>query len=253
MKPFLLLIATLHHPFCTEGQELLFADGLRLEAAFQVAEALLKFEEVIRLQPTHVKALTKASRMASFLAERLPANARTEKLKLIAKSKYYAERALQITPDDLEARLAFMISLGLLSETTGNPFEKVKSAKIIYEEATKALTINPTFAPAQFILGKWQLELSQLNRIELAACKMVWGGLPEEISKEAALQYFTEAVKNQHTSLLFLYGLSQARIATGEGKLAKESLTKALALPETEPNDYLYKQQCEQLQKKINR
>jgi tetratricopeptide (TPR) repeat protein len=87
--------------------------------------------------------------------------------------------------------------------------------------------------------------------MELMACKIFFGGFPEEISYEAAHRYFTKAIRYKSNSILFLYGLASSQHALGEDEKALQTLHKALALPPAEPDDMLRKARCETLLKEI--
>ncbi len=236
----------------TLGQEKdFYQQGLALEKDFNVEAALEKYELAIRQNPKHAMALAHASRMLSNIGGRLPTTELNQKMELFEKARIYSEKSIELNPVDPEARLAYVISLGLQSEIATNPNDKVRYAQNIHNEATRILQIDSTFAEAYFILGKWQFELSQLNWVELMACKLFFGGFPEEISIERALQYFTLATNYKPDFILFLYGLASAQHGLGENGKAVQTLQRALSLPLTEPDDATRKQRCEALLKQI--
>jgi tetratricopeptide (TPR) repeat protein len=228
-----------------------FSEGLALEKEFKVEAALEKFELAIRQNPRNAEALTHASRMLSNIGGRLPKTDRTQKMEFYERAKTYAEKSIAINPANPETRLAYVISLGLQSEIATSPHEKVRYAQDIHNEATKIIQIDSTFAEAYFILGKWQFELSRLNWVELMACRLFFGGFPEEISMERALEYFKQANNYKQDFILFLYGLASAQHALGENDKAVQTLQRALALPMSEPDDALRKERCQALLKQI--
>lgn len=229
----------------------LFEEGLLLEKQFKTEEALEKYEAVLRDKPDHTAALTHASRMLSNIGGRLPHNQRDNKFSYFDKARKYAVRAIALDSLYSDARLAHIIALGLLSEISRNPREKVLDAKLIHSEAKAILAIDPKYPEAYFVLGKWQLELSRLNWLELLACKVLFGGLPEEISKQAALNYFNEAISLKPNSILFLFGQASAYYDLGEMSKATSTLKKALNLPLAEPDDAQRKERCRDLLAKI--
>jgi tetratricopeptide (TPR) repeat protein len=229
----------------------IFEQGLLLEKQFKTEEALDKYEEVLYDTPDHTAALTHASRMLSNIGGRLPQNQRDDKFSYFNKARKYAVQAITLDPEYIDARLAHIVALGLLSEISRNPREKVLDAKLIHTEAKAILAIDPTYPEAYFVLGKWQLELSRLNWLELLACKVLFGGLPEEISKQAALDYFNKAIAYNPTSILFLFGQASVYYDLGEMNRATSSLKKALSLPLAEPDDAQRKERCRDLLAKI--
>jgi tetratricopeptide (TPR) repeat protein len=228
-----------------------FSEGLAFEKAFKVEAALEKFELAIRQNPKNTDALTHASRMLSNIGGRLPKTERDQKLELYERAKTYAEKSIELNPSIPESRLAYVISLGLQSEIATNPNDKVRYAQNIHNEATKILQLDSTFAEAYFILGKWQYELSRLNWMELMACRIFFGGFPEEISLERALEYFKQANAYKENYILFLYGLASAQHALGENDKATQTLQKALSLPLSEPDDATRKERCQALLRQI--
>jgi len=230
-----------------------FSVGMALERAFKVEAALEKFELALRQNPKHADALTHASRMLSNIGGRLPKTERSKKLEFYEKAKSYAEKSIELNPSNPESRLAYVISLGLQSEIATNPHEKVRYAQNIHNEATRILQIDSTYAEAYFILGKWQFELSRLNWMELMACRLFFGGFPEAISMERALEYFKKANTYKKDFILFLYGLASAQHALGANDKAIQTLQLALALPLSEPDDALRKDRCDALLKQIIR
>ena len=228
-----------------------FSQGLRLEKEFKVEAAWEKFELAIRQNPKNAEALTHASRMVSNIGGRFAKAEREQKLDFYKRARVYAEKAIEIEPSYPEARLAYVIALGLQSEIETNPHEKVRYAQNIHTEATRILQLDSTFAEAYFILGKWQFELSRLNWMELMACRIFFGGFPEEISMRRALDYFNQANSYKQDTILFLFGLASAQHDLGENDKASQTLQKALALPLSEPDDALRKERCQNLLKQI--
>jgi tetratricopeptide (TPR) repeat protein len=228
-----------------------FSEGLAFEKAFKVNAALEKFELAIRQNPKNTEALTHASRMLSNIGGRLPKTELDKKLELYERAKTYAEKSIELDPSIPESHLAYVISLGLQSEIATNPHDKVRYAQNIHNEATKILKLDSTFAEAYFILGKWQYELSRLNWMELMACRIFFGGFPEEISLERALEYFKQANAYKEDYILFLYGLASAQHALGENDKATQTLQRALSLPLSEPDDATRKERCQALLRQI--
>ncbi|MBX2946558.1 MAG: tetratricopeptide repeat protein [Cyclobacteriaceae bacterium] len=224
-----------------------FEEGLALEKAFKTEQAFEKYESVIKENPTHTKAYTHASRMLSNMGGRLPMTQLDEKRNYLEKARRYAEKSIELNPADPDARLAHIISLGLLSEISRNPREKVLDAKLIHGEAKKIIELDSLYGEAYFVLGKWQLELSRLNWLELLACKLLFGGLPEDISKKTSLEYFNKALSINPNSILYLFGQASAYADLGEKEKAIKVLQRALKLPLAEPDDEQRKERCRNL------
>ena len=104
---------------------------------------LNKFEQVIKEDPKHPKAYAHQAAWRANIGGRIPTSKMEEKRKHLEKARSYTNRAIEISPTDPDARLAHIISLGLLSEISRNPREKVLDAKLIHAEAKTI--IEPRF------------------------------------------------------------------------------------------------------------
>ncbi len=224
-----------------------FEQGLALEKVFETTKALEKFEKAIEQNPKNGLAYRHASRMLSNIGGNLPISKKEEKSKNYQKAKEYAIESIQLLPNDPETHLAYVIALGLLSEISGTPREKIADAKIIKEEGETIIRLNPSFAAGYFILGKWNFELSQLTWIEQMACRVFFGGLPEGFSMEAAKTNFNKANQLEPNTILYLYGQASVYKYLGEFDKAKKILNHALQLPLKEPDDAQRKRRCQQL------
>jgi tetratricopeptide (TPR) repeat protein len=233
------------------SQNLQFEQGLALEKQFKVDEALEKYREVLKTQPNHAGALTHASRMLSNIGGRLPLTVKSEKKKYYLEAMALAERALKLDKNSIDAHLAYVVSLGLLSEVSESAQEKVKHAKVIYDEATTMIALDSTFAAAYFVLGKWHLELSRLNWFERLACELFFGGLPDGISIDKALLYLKRASALEPNTILYLFGEANAYHVKGDSKKASSLLKHALTLPIKEPDDVQRKKRCTDLLNEI--
>ena len=224
-----------------------FERGLALEHAFKDHEALALYEQIIKANPNHAEALTHGSRMLSNIAGRLKTNQKSEKSGYIDQARGYAERAVAIDPNNANAHLAFVVSLGLESEISSSASEKVRNAKVIYKEGKTILKLDSNMAVGYFILGKWHLELGQLNWMERAACDLFFGGMPEDVSLEQALIYMQRASKLKPNNILFLYNEALVYQQLDNDKKAIELLRYSLTLANREPDDDIRKEKCRAL------
>ncbi|HEY9045159.1 MAG TPA: hypothetical protein VIN08_04655 [Ohtaekwangia sp.] len=229
----------------------LYSQGLALEKDFKVEAALEKYELFLKANPHHAPALTHASRMLSNIGGRLPLDEKDEKRAYYEKAKDYALRAIPLNQQNIDAHLAYIISLGLMAEVAGSPRDKIHDAKIIRTEAETIIKLDSTFAAAYFILGKWHFELAKLSWVEQVACKLFFGGLPEGISMDAAVRNFRKASALQPNTILFLYGEASAFHYQQEDQKAIKLLKQAIALSPKEPDDIPRKKRCTDLLEEI--
>jgi tetratricopeptide (TPR) repeat protein len=150
----------------------------------------------------------------------------------------------------VDTHLAYLISLGLLTEVAGSAGERVHDARLIKHEAETIIRIDSTFGAGYFVLGKWHLEASKLNWMERWACQLFFGGLPEA-SIDKAIACLKKASRLEPNTILYLYGEASAYQYEGDKKTATQLLKKAIDLPPKEPDDIQRKQRCEELLKEL--
>lgn len=247
-----LFVCFLFAEFSFAQDQVALQQGLQLEKAFKVEAALEKFEVVIKTDPLNAVALHHASRMLSNIGGRMKSEKRSLKIELYEKAKIYAERSIKADPKSADARLAYIISLGLMSEIAANPREKIRNAKTIRNEAEMIVKLDSTYAQAYFVLGKWHYELAKLNWLEQLACKFL-GGLPDDISMDASMKYFNQAIALDPDNILYLYGRASLYHYRDEDLLAEKSLNQALQLSPREPDDIQRKEKCSQLLSRIRK
>jgi tetratricopeptide (TPR) repeat protein len=211
------------------------------------------YEQVLKAEPNHAKALTHASRMLANIGGQPKGGDKDEKVKLIEKARVYGERAVQLAPGDIQAHLAFVISLGLLSEFSASPQEKIRYAKLIYTEGETMVRLDSTFAVAYFILGKWHFELARLNWMERLACEIFFGGMPEGVSMDKAVFYLQKASRLEPNTILYLFGEARIYHHLRDDKRAVALLKHAITLPIREPDDIIRKQRCQDLLMEIEK
>jgi tetratricopeptide (TPR) repeat protein len=233
------------------GAQTDFERGLAFEQAFKDHEALAVYEQIIKSNPNDSDALAHASRMLSNMGGRLGKDQKIKKASYVERARIYADRAVASNPNNLNAHLSLAVSLGLQSEISSSASEKVKNAKLIYTEGKTLLRLDSNLAVGYFILGKWHLELGQLNWMERAACELFFGGMPEDVSMEQALIYMQRASRLEPNTILFLYNEALVQQQLDNDKKAIELLRYALTLTNREPDDDIRKEKCRVLLREL--
>jgi tetratricopeptide (TPR) repeat protein len=233
-----------------QTSEVTMTEGLGLEEEFKPAEALKKYEIVLKQNPDHIQALIRASRMMCNAAGRMVD--KIEKGEKLAQAEVLAKRAVQLGPQIADAHFSLLVVLGLQSEIAPSPREKLKDAKLIHEEAQKIIEINPGYALAYYVLGKWHYELSSLTWVERVACDLFYGGLPQGVSMKESIKNFDKAIELDPDQIIILYGYALTLHYQGKDEDAKRVLQKAINLPLRDVDDPARKEKCKALLKKIN-
>ena len=239
------MIFCFHTVVKSQPVEDLVKQGDLLEKQMKEEEAFSKFKEVIRQQPHHLYALIRCSELASRIGKRQSSEAK--QIDYYNAAKIYADRALKENPNDSEANVVMALAYGRLA-LVGSTKEKVASVREIKTYAERALALNPRNFKAMHILGKWHYEVSDLNPIERAAARLLFGGLPKASFEESVL-YYERARAISPGFILNYLELAKAYDKINKRAKALELLRYMLKLPNTTSEDDVIKEEARSLLK----
>jgi tetratricopeptide (TPR) repeat protein len=148
----------------------------------------------------------------------------------------YAVRAYSANPKNADAAYVMSLTQAKLADIQPDNkklIECVRNSKIYADEA---LAINPTHAKANFTVGKWHMEMANLNMVKKAAVKLMYGGLPEGSIDSAIV--FLEKARTHDPYFVNTY-LELAKIYDQLHQPTKviEVLTKMVKLPTRKTED----------------
>lgn len=217
----------------------LLKEGLQLERSQKEIEALEKYKLVLSQEPTNITALVKAAELSTMLAGFNEKDLKSKQL-FLSSAGAYAVRAYASYPKNAEAAYVMALTQAKLSEIQPDNkklIECVRNSKIYADEA---LAINPGHAKANFTVGKWHMEMANLNLVKKAAVKLIYGGLPEG-SIDSAVVYLEKA-RTQDPYFVNTY-LELAKIYNQLHQPTKviEVLTKMVKLPTRKTEDIALK------------
>ena len=213
----------------------LLKEGLQLERSQKEVEALEKYKLILSQDPTNVTALVRAAELSTMLAGFNEKDTKSKQL-FLSSASAYAVRAYAANPKNAEAAYVMALTQAKLSDIQPDNkklIECVRNSKIYADEA---LAINPGHAKANFTLGKWHMEMANLNLVKKAAVKLMYGGLPEG-SMDSAVVYLEKA-RTQDPYFVNTY-LELAKIYNQLHEPTKviEVLTKMVKLPTRKTED----------------
>src|SRR5256886_11507154 len=105
-----------------------------------------------------------------------------------------ADAAVRANPTGGDARLMIGSARGRLSLTRGGK-ERVRFARIIYDEAMKAVELDSTHDGAYHVLGSWNAEIKRLSGIQRFFAKALFGaGFMDKANWPDAQRYLAKAV-----------------------------------------------------------
>jgi tetratricopeptide (TPR) repeat protein len=165
--------------------------------------------------------------------------------------RIYAETAIKVNPAAADGYYVLALAMGRRSQMeSGN--ERIKAVREIKLHAEKALQINLSHSRAWHVLGKWHFEVSNLNAIEKAALRILFGGLPAASIKEAIAAY----EKARSLDPLFALNnleLAKAYYSDGQKEKAIGLLKSIPAMPARSEDDPRIRAEGKQLLSKWDR
>jgi tetratricopeptide (TPR) repeat protein len=148
--------------------------------------------------------------------------------RLAREALIYAERAAQLDPNSAVNRLSLAVLYGRLAgyEDVG---KKVEYARLIKQEAEVALGLEPNYAWADHVLGRWHREMSEIGGTRRIIASLFFGGL-SRASNEEAVELLERAVELEPDSVAHRVELGFAYAADGRDELAREQWQSSLEL-----------------------
>ena len=217
-------------PFTALAQDItsLLRRGQQQETAFKEEEALLTYQQALRLQPGNITALYKCSDLSCRIGNRQAEKAR--KVGYFRAGKSYADAAYRLDPTNSEVNIVMAFSLARLALIQSGR-EKVAAANDIKKFAENAIRYDPGNYKAYHILGRWQYEVSGLNAIERTLAKWFFGTLPEASLRES-IQDYEKSMALKPDFMLNYVELAKACHRDGQDARAIRLLQHIDALPD---------------------
>jgi len=222
-------------PMMAQDITALLKEGVQLERSQKEIEALEKYKLVLSQEPTNITALIRAAELSTMLAAFNEKDTKSKQL-FLSSAGAYAVRAYSANPKNADAAYVMSLTQAKLADIQPDNkklIECVRNSKIYADEA---LAINPTHAKANFTVGKWHMEMANLNMVKKAAVKLMYGGLPEGSIDSAIV--FLEKARTHDPYFVNTY-LELAKIYDQLHQPTKviEVLTKMVKLPTRKTED----------------
>ena len=250
-------VYTLLQPLPSSAQQdisalLTQADEMNIKGEYSAAVELLR--PALNANPGNHDLLCSMSDNMTAWARHMPEESRDEKA---AKEARYEEalslarRAVEV--DDQQAEGWFQVgqSLGRLALYHGGK-TKVNMSKEVKEVFEKALALDPQHPGALHGLARWHREVANLSWILKLAAKIIYGGLPPA-SNEEAVRLFKEALTVEPDNVNHHLELGKTYLEMKEKDLARQEFETVQQLPAIDFEDTKYKEEAEQLLRKLRR
>ena len=216
-----------------QGTDELVRAALAAEASLDTRRALALFQEAVAARPADAFLRQKLARQYSDLMVELPT--REEQRATVEQALVHARRAAELEPQRAENVLSVAICLGKLGVLSGTR-DKVRYSRELRAEAERALMLDPSYAWAHHILGRWHHEVAELGGTARLVVKLFYGGLPGASHAEA-VRHLGRAVELESGQLKHHLELGLALAGAGQPGPARAAIQRGLEMPSREKHD----------------
>jgi tetratricopeptide (TPR) repeat protein len=206
--------------------------------------ALQHYQAALAADSMNYEANWKAARAIADVAKQIQGNADSLKHRrdsLYSVGRTYAERAIRADSSKADGHYVLAMVLGRLSRTKGSK-ERVRYAKVIYDEAAKAIAINPNHDNAHHVLGAWNAEVKRLSGFQKFFAKTLFGGgFMDKANWPDAVSHLQRAVEINPQHIYHRLELAEVYTDLGQYSKAREQLQAIATLPVYDVLDPQYK------------
>lgn len=224
--------------------------GDSAHAALAPQQALGHYRAALALDSTNYAALWKAGRETVDMAKQIAGKDDSSKQlrdSLYVAARAYGEAAVRVNPNGADGHFTIAQALGRLSRTRGGK-ERVRFAKIIYDEAMKAIELDSTHDGAYHVVGAWHAEVKRLSGIQKFFAKALFGGgFLDKGNWDDAQKYLQRAVALKPQNIFHRLELAEVYVDLGKYAKAREEFTAIEPLPIADVLDHEYKQEAKQI------
>lgn len=218
----------------------LLRDARTAESGMDPRGALQLYLTADAARPDDPFILQKIARQYSDLVEEQPS---LEDRKRYARTALeFAQRAVAGDPKNAVNVLSVAIchgKLALCSETRA----KLEYSRLVKVEAERALALDPGYAWAHHVLGRWHCEVASLGATSSLVVRLFYGGLPAA-SLETGIRELVRATELEPDELNHWLELGFAYVAAGQPAQARVQWQHGLAMASRSKPDEAAKQRA---------
>ena len=224
--------------------------GDSAHAALAPQQALGHYRAALAHDSTNYAALWKAGREAVDIAKQIEGKDDSSKRvrdSLYVVARAYGEAAVRVNPNGADGHFTVAQALGRMSRTKGGK-ERVRFAKLIYDEGMKALEHDSTHDGANHLMGAWHAEVKRLSGFQKFFAKTLFGGgFLDKGNWDDAQRYLEKAVALKPQNIFHRLELAEVYVDLGKYSKAREQFTAIAPLPIADVLDHEYKQEAKQI------
>jgi tetratricopeptide (TPR) repeat protein len=236
----------------TVAEHITAGDGARCQR--NSAAALAHFREALQLDSLSYEANWKAARELTDIGKLMPDSLRKRRDTIYAEALTLAQRAVRVDSVGADGHYMVAVAVGRVALTKG-PRERVRSARLVRDEALRAVALDSLHDGALHVLGRWNAEIMRLPGLTKFFAKTFLGAsIFNEASWSNAVTYFTEAIRMNPTNIYHHLDLAEALVDADRQEEAKPHLEEVAQLPlGCDAGDPVFKQEAAALLQKISR
>ena len=227
------------------------------DSAFEALKpeaALPHYEAALALDSLNYAAAWKAARAIADVAKQIQGDAdslRKRRDSLYTIGRAFAEAAIRAQPDGADGHYALALVLGRLSRTKGSK-ERVRYAKLIFDEASRAVALDSTHDGAHHVLGAWHAEVKRLSGLQRFFAKTLFGGgFMGQARWELAVWHLERAVAARPEHIYHRLELAEVLVDLKRYSEARGQLERIPSLPVRDVLDEQYKREAAELLERI--
>jgi tetratricopeptide (TPR) repeat protein len=214
-----------------QDKVLLLKEAENLLRQMKETEALDKYKQVLLIDANNITALVKSAELTANTGARLTEKKQAKEKRIWFETAYaFAQRAYKADTLSADANYAMAMASGKMTEVEDENKKVVGFVRDIKLYVDKALSINPNHAKANYTLGKWHVEMTNLSFVKKMAVKAFYGGLPEG-KIDDAIKYMEKCRSLDPYFMLNYLDLAKVYEQENRPTLAIEVLQKMMKLP----------------------
>lgn len=217
--------------------------GDSAQDALAPAVALEHYRTAHLTDPQNYEAIWKFARSQLDVAKQLIGDAHEEQRdSLYGVAVAMAEGAVYLDSLDAEGHAILAAGIGRLSRTKSGK-ERVRYGQEIYDEAARAIELNPDHDGALHVIGAWHAEVKRLSGITRFFAKtFMGGGFMDKASRDSAVVHLTRAADIRPDYLFHHLELAEVLIDLERYGEARERLQMVLDMPVADVSDPVHKE-----------
>jgi tetratricopeptide (TPR) repeat protein len=233
LKAAFFLLPFLIAPLTAVTVDELVRDGLAAEARLDAPRALELFQAADAARPNDAFILQKiAKQYSDQVPDQTTDGAKRE---FATRALGFAERSVALEPTNAVYVLSLAICHGHLA-LVSDIRTKVEYSRLIKDESERALRLDPDYAWAHHLLGRWHYEVASFGSVARFFAKLLYGGIPPA-SREAAVAHLRRATELEPGELNHWIELGFAYAASGRKDEARRAWQHGLAMPDASKHD----------------